>query len=196
MKFRIRPRHFSFITLILFVAFTAVSHYRSNVHHTVSTIASSASQNQPGLYPIDHFIDGDTIAVNMNGTVESVRFIGVDTPETHKPNTPVQCYGEAAAAFTKQQIGSGSVRLKSDSESTNRDRYNRLLRYVYLPNGELLDEKLVTEGYGFAYTQFPFTKSAAFVRDEDSAKAMSKGLWGSCKPYQESNGRWQSNTAT
>jgi endonuclease YncB( thermonuclease family) len=46
--------------------------------------------NQPGTYAIDHFIDGDTIAVNMNGVVEKVRFIGVDTPETHKPNTPVQ----------------------------------------------------------------------------------------------------------
>src|ERR1700733_5574297 len=64
----------------------------------------TAEVDQPGLYSIDHYIDGDTIAVNMNGSVETVRFIGVDTPETHKPNTPVQCYGELEAANTKAQI--------------------------------------------------------------------------------------------
>jgi micrococcal nuclease len=152
-----------------------------------------ATTSQPGMYAIDHFIDGDTIAVNMNGKVESVRMIGVDTPETHKPNTPVQCYGPAAAAFTKNAIGSSRVRLASDSKSTDRDRYNRLLRYVYLPDGRLLDELLVQNGYGFAYTQFPFTKSDQFSADQDSAKATNKGLWGNCKPYQEDSGRWQSN---
>lgn len=196
MKFRIRPRHLSVASLIIFAAFTIASHYNLTIQHKASTAAKTVSATQPGLYPIDHFIDGDTIAVKMNGAVESVRFIGIDTPETHKPNTPVQCYGEDAAAYTKQQIGNGPVRLEADSESTNRDRYNRLLRYVYLPNGELLDEKIVANGYGFAYTQFPFTKSAAFTTDEDNAKAANKGLWGACKPYQESSGRWQANNAT
>src|SRR5882757_10520931 len=66
------------------------------------TIAQQAEVNQPGLYSIDHFVDGDTIAVNMNDKVETIRFVGVDTPETHKPNTPVQCYGPDAADFTKK----------------------------------------------------------------------------------------------
>src|SRR6476661_3307680 len=95
----------------------------------------TAMVNQPGLYTVSHFVDGDTIAVNMNGKTEKVRFIGIDTPETHKPNTPVQCYGPAAAAFTKNTIGSQRVRLVSDSLSTDRDRYDRLLRYVYLADG-------------------------------------------------------------
>jgi endonuclease YncB( thermonuclease family) len=196
MKFRIRPRHLSITTLILFAGVMLANHYGVSIQHTTADVAQTARQTQPGLYPIDHFIDGDTIAVKMNGAVESVRFIGIDTPETHKPNTPVQCYGEAAAAYTKQQIGSGSVRLEADSQSTNRDRYNRLLRYVYLPNGELLDEKIVANGYGFAYIQFPFTKSSAFSADQATAKSDAKGLWGNCNPYQESNGRWQTNNAT
>ena len=116
-----------------------------------------AERDQPGLYSINHFIDGDTISVNMNGQAESVRFIGVDTPETHKPNTPVQCYGPEAAAFTKATIGRQSVRLVSDSLSTDRDRYNRLLRYVYLPDGTDLDEKLIQIGHGFYYPYFPFS---------------------------------------
>ena len=150
----------------------------------------------PGTYAIDHFIDGDTISVRMNGTATPVRFIGVDTPETHKPNTPVQCFGERAAAFTKAKIGEGgSVRLVADSLSENRDRYNRLLRYVYLPDGTNLDELLVRAGYGFAYVQFPFDKSAAFTADQQTAQQQRAGLWGACRPFQESSGRWQTETA-
>ena len=152
-------------------------------------------ENDPGSYSIDHFVDGDTIAVNMNGKTESVRMIGVDTPETHKPNAPVQCYGPAAAAFTKNLIGSKQVRLQSDAQSTNRDRYNRLLRYVYLPDGRLVEAELIANGYGFAYTDFPFTKSDEFVRDQAAARADDKGLWGNCHPFQENNGRWQTEDA-
>jgi len=151
----------------------------------------AAQQNQPGLYVIDHFIDGDTIAVKMDGKTENIRMIGLDTPETHKPNAPVQCYGPAAAAFTKTLIGSNKVRLQADEKSTNRDRYNRLLRYVYLPDGRLVAAELIKNGYGFAYTDFPFTQSADFVTYQDEAKTASKGLWGNCKPYQLSSGRWQ-----
>ena len=152
-----------------------------------------AQQNQPGLYPIAHFVDGDTIAVDMDGQVETVRFIGIDTPETHKPNTPVQCYGPEAAAYTKSLIGSSSVRLQADNLDTNRDRYGRLLRYVYLPDGTLVENKLVSQGYAFAYTQFPFEKKQQFTDDQAQAKAAAKGLWGTCQVTVESNGRQQTN---
>jgi micrococcal nuclease len=160
-----------------------------------TTASQGVVTSQPGLYSIDHFVDGDTIAVNMNGTVETVRFIGIDTPETHKPNTPVQCYGPAAAAYTQSRIkATGStVRLVADSLDTNRDRYNRLLRYVYLTDGANLDQELVAKGYAFAYVSFPFTKADAFSAAQTSAQAQKLGLWGNCNPYQESNGRWQSN---
>ncbi len=154
--------------------------------------AKQASQTaQPGLYAIDHFIDGDTIAVNMNGSVQSVRFIGVDTPETHRPNTPVQCYGPQAAAFTKQLIGKNRVRLEADSQSDSKDKYGRLVRYVYLEDGRNVDELLVQNGYGFAYLYYPFSLSSRFAADQASAQAAHRGLWGACHPYQESNSRWQ-----
>ena len=151
--------------------------------------------NQPGLYSINHFIDGDTVAVNMNGSVETVRMIGVDTPETHKPNTPVQCYGETAASYTKNLIGKNKVRLQADSLDTNRDRYGRLLRYVYLPDSTLVEERLIQNGYGFAYTQFPFEKSEQFKADEQEAKTNNLGLWSACMVTVESNGREQTNSA-
>ncbi|HJQ08712.1 MAG TPA: thermonuclease family protein [Candidatus Saccharimonadales bacterium] len=159
------------------------------------TAIDKAEQTQPGLYGIARFIDGDTIAVHMNGRQETVRMIGIDTPETHKPDTPVQCYGSAAAAFTKNLIGTQEVRLQADAKSQNRDRYDRLLRYVYLPDGRLVQKELISGGYGFAYTQFPFTKSDEFVAAEGSAKQAGKGLWSNCTVTAESNGRKQTNTA-
>lgn len=159
----------------------------------IGTSGKTLEKNQPGLYSINHFVDGDTIAVNMNGKTETVRFIGIDTPETHKPNTPVQCYGPAAAAFTKNIIGTNRVRLVSDPLSTDRDRYDRLLRYVYLPNGTLVNEKLVQNGFAFYYPYFPFTKSQMFEADQQSAKAAGKGLWGNCHPTQTDKGGYVSN---
>jgi micrococcal nuclease len=159
----------------------------------IGQAGQAAQRDQPGLYSINHFIDGDTIAINMNGHVESVRFIGIDTPETHKPNTPVQCYGPVAAAFTKSTIGKNHVRLVSDSLSTDRDRYDRLLRYVYLPDGTDLNELLVQTGHAFYYPYFPFSKASQFAADEQTAMAGRKGLWSSCQPTPTDNGGYVSN---
>jgi micrococcal nuclease len=156
--------------------------------------APAVEQANPGLYAVSHFTDGDTISVSMNGKNESVRMIGVDTPETHKPNTPVQCYGPAASAFTKNLIGSQKVRLEADPTNQNRDRYGRLLRYIYLPDGRLVEAELIKNGYGFAYTSFPFTKKDDFVKLEDAARAANKGLWANCT-VTETNGRKQTNNA-
>jgi micrococcal nuclease len=156
--------------------------------------SQTLQQDQPGLYAIDHYVDGDTIAVNMNGTVETIRFIGVDTPETHKPNTPVQCFGPQAAAYTKAQISNyGKVRLQADPKDTNRDVYGRLLRYVYLPNGTLLDEKIIRQGYGFAYLDFPFSKKTEFAAAEQAAQADRAGLWAACHPTLNKYGGYTSN---
>jgi micrococcal nuclease len=153
-------------------------------------------QNQPGLYTINHYVDGDTIAVNMNGSVETIRFIGVDTPETHKPNTPVQCYGPEAAAHTKDVISKfGKVRLQADSLDTNRDVYGRLLRYVYLPDGTLLDEEIIKDGYGFAYLDFPFSKKSEFAGAGQAAQAAKAGLWAVCHPTLNKYGGYTSNPA-
>lgn len=155
--------------------------------------AQKAMNNQPGLYNIERYTDGDTVAVDMNGTTETIRFIGIDTPETHKPNTPVQCYGPAAAAYTKNRItaAGGKVRLVADSLSTNRDRYNRLLRYVYLPDGTNLNEEIVKNGYGFYYPYFPFSKKADFDRAQQTAITAKKGLWGNCTPTPTDNGGYK-----
>jgi len=158
------------------------------------TVAEKAEQTQPGRYRVSRFIDGDTIAVDMHGTKETIRMIGVDTPETHKPGAPVQCYGPAAAAYTKNIIGEQTVRLEADPTNQNRDRYNRLLRYVYLPDGRLVQQEIIKNGYGFAYTLFPFEKTEQFIAEEQAAKTASKGLWSNCTVSEE-KGRKQTNDA-
>lgn len=154
-----------------------------------------AVENQPGLYSVSRFVDGDTIAVNMNGKTEKIRMIGVDTPETHKPNTPVQCYGPAAAAFTKNSLTNKKFLLVSDSKSTDRDRYDRLLRYVVLTDGTNFNQRLIEQGYGFYYPYFPFTKSSDFVASQELAKSANRGLWGNCNPTPTNGGGYTSNSA-
>ena len=136
------------------------------------------SKPPAGMYRVVEISDGDTIVVDMNGTDETIRFIGVDTPETHHPNKPVQCFGKAASQYTASRINK-FVRLEADPESDNRDRYSRLLRYVY-SDQELLNLALITDGYGFAYRSFPHSKQPAFIEAEEQARANQVGLWSGC----------------
>lgn len=162
-------------------------------HNIVAPIATLAEKNQPGLYSVVEFTDGDTITVNMDGTKEKVRFIGVDTPETHDPRKAVQCFGLAAATFTKTIIGTNKVRLEADPQNTNRDRYSRLLRYVYLPDGRLVNAEIIKQGFGFAYTSFPFEKLEEFKNYQTEAQAKKLGLWGSCQPELNKYGGYTSS---
>lgn len=141
----------------------------------------AAERSQPGLYRVSAISDGDTISIDMGGRNETVRLIGIDTPETHDPRKPVQCFGQAATAHIKGLIGNNRVRLEADPQNTNRDRYNRLLRYVYLPDGKLINAQIIQDGYGFAYTYFPFSKLEEFRTYEAQARQAGKGLWSSCQ---------------
>ncbi|MCA9348350.1 thermonuclease family protein [Candidatus Saccharibacteria bacterium] len=152
-----------------------------DVEQSTEQASVAVQQTQPGLYPVQSFEDGDTITVDMNGTAEKVRFIGVDTPENKDPRKPVQCYGKMASEFTKTIIGDNPVRLEADPTNTNRDRYNRLLRYVYLPDGTLVNAEIIKQGYGFAYISFPFEKKEEFQQYQADARDQNKGLWGACE---------------
>lgn len=151
------------------------------VNVPIENIAENIEQNTPGTYAVASFEDGDTITVNMEGKVERVRFIGVDTPETKDPRKPVQCFGKAASSFTKNLIGNQRVRLAADPTNSNRDRYSRLLRYIYLPDGTLVNKKIIEEGYGFALTAFPFTKLEEFRQAQVDARENNRGLWSACE---------------
>ena len=131
--------------------------------------------NAQDYYLCTRVVDGDTIIANIDDKKESVRLIGVDTPETKHPKKPVQYFGKEASAFTKQLVEGKKVRLEYDQQ--HRDKYNRLLAYVYLEDGTFLNAEIIKQGYGFAYTRFPFKYLDDFRGYEKDARENNRGLW-------------------
>ncbi|HUC01196.1 MAG TPA: thermonuclease family protein [Solirubrobacterales bacterium] len=123
-------------------------------------------------------VDGDTVEARFGGRVEDVRLIGVDTPETVKPDTPVQCFGPRASRFTHRRLEHRRVRLVFGVE--RRDVYGRLLAYVYL--GPLfINAELVRRGLARTLAIAPNTRFASqFRRLELRAARAGRGLWGVC----------------
>jgi micrococcal nuclease len=129
---------------------------------------------------VSRVVDGDTIEVRVGGRVEDVRLIGVDTPETVKPGTPVQCFGPRASHFTKRLLTGRQVRLVFGVE--RRDVYGRLLAYAYLGR-RFVNPILVRRGLARSLTIPPNDRFAPLFRHlELHAARSARGLWGSCPP--------------
>ena len=144
--------------------------------------APTSSTSQPVSNAIvTRVIDGDTIDANIGGHHERVRLIGIDTPETKKPNTPIQCYGPEASDFTKHTLTAGTrVSIRRDAEA--RDDYGRLLAYVYRSSdGLFVNLELARLGYARPLTIAPNTAFATeFVLAARHAEAANLGLWAAC----------------
>ncbi len=123
-------------------------------------------------------VDGDTLKVRINGTVFTVRYIGIDTPETKHPTKGIECFGPEASVYNSEQVGNRTVGLEKDV--TNTDRYGRLLRYVWM--GErLINEELVLEGYAAAKAYPPDTRyQERFEKAQERAETNGKGRWSAC----------------
>lgn len=131
----------------------------------------------PVLYKVVKVIDGDTIQVEINNKAETIRLIGVNTPEVQNPYKPEECFGKEASVKAKELLTNQSVYLIPDSLSSDRDKYNRLLRYVFLPTGELINTELIKNGFGFNYIYEPFQLMKQFDYWEKQAKENQLGLW-------------------
>jgi len=126
-------------------------------------------------------VDGDTIMVAAEGKEWDVRLLGIDTPETVDPRKPVQCYGPEASHFTKQLVTGRRVLLRYDRD--HRDRYGRVLAYVYLTSGRdrFVNATLVRLGYARAFPFAPNTEHAREFADLERQAALDgRGLWAAC----------------
>jgi len=125
-------------------------------------------------------LDGDTIVVTFtNGATDTVRLLGVDTPETHHPTRGVECFGPEAAEYTKRRLTGKVVRLESDVE--RRDVYDRRLAYVYL-HGQRFEDELLREGYArFLVIPPNDAHGRALLAAELDARDARRGLWGACE---------------
>lgn len=140
-----------------------------------------AGRGQAIAARVTRIVDGDTVKASISGTVETVRYIGVDTPETRRPGTPIECFGKAASAHNRALVAGRDVVLRTDAEP--RDRYGRLLAYVHRrPDGLFVNLAMVRDGYATILTIPPNVRHAQRLLDaERAARRRGAGLWSACE---------------
>jgi micrococcal nuclease len=149
----------------------------------IAVAAGCARHHAPpsGEAVVERVVDGDTVVLDLRGGAEKVRLIGIDTPETVKPNTPVQCYGPEASAHLHNLLPAGTrVLVKRDVEA--RDHFGRLLLYVWRKaDGRFVNLEIAAGGFGRPLSIAPNTAhEAQFAAAAAQARAAGRGLWSRC----------------
>jgi micrococcal nuclease len=149
----------------------------------VLAIVSGAQPSGPGGSAgavVTRVVDGDTVEVSIDGRLDKLRYIGIDTPESVKPGTPVECFAKAASKQNRRLIEGRRVKLRFDVE--RRDRYGRLLAYVYRAHdGLFVNAELVLSGFAHTLTIPPNVAHAdEFARLARAAREARRGLWRAC----------------
>ncbi len=149
----------------------------SPVESTVLKYPVKEFHNQ-SAYKIVRIVDGDTVVISIDNKDVKVRLIGIDTPETVDPRKPVQAYGKEASNFLANLLKGEEVYIEYDGEKSELDKYGRLLAYLYrVPDGLFVNLEIVRQGYGHAYTKYPFKHMELFCAYEKRVRENEKGLW-------------------
>lgn len=131
------------------------------------------------LLTVVKVVDGDTIHVVLDGKKQAIRMIGMDTPEVVDPRKPVQCFGKEASNRAKELLTEKMVKLENDPTQGDKDKYGRLLRYIFLEDGTNFNKKMIEEGYAHEYTyNLPYKYRDEFKQAERDARLAKRGLWG------------------
>jgi micrococcal nuclease len=155
---------------------TPTKQQESQAQQTQSII--SKEDPQVTFYTVTRVIDGDTIDVSLNGTIQRIRTIGMDTPEVVDPRKPVQCFGKESSSKASELLLNKKVRLESDPTQGDKDIYARLLRYVYREDGLFFNKAMIEEGYAHEYTYaIPYKFQSDFKAVQQTAKEKQLGLW-------------------
>lgn len=139
---------------------------------------AGAPSGSEGPYRVLSVTDGDTIRVDVEGVSTRVRLIGIDTPEVRDPRKPVQCFGKQASERAHELLDGRAVRLEFDPTQGRTDRYGRLLAYVWLNDGSMVNESMVRDGYAHEYTYGePYKYRGRLKEMQRSASEAGRGLW-------------------
>lgn len=143
-----------------------------------SLLANEEIRKSP-TYKVLRVVDGDTIHINYNGKDEKIRFIGLDTPETKDPRKPIQCFGREATAKMTEFAENKNVRLEFDKTQGERDKYGRILAFVYNEDNKNLAYEMIRQGYGneYTYNSNPYKYQNEFKEAARKAREENKGLW-------------------
>lgn len=166
---------------------TSLSVLTSATSSAITATTTQAAKVQTNALVV-RVVDGDTVDVKLDAEPNKqyrVRLLGVNTPETVDPRRPVQCFGKEASDFTKKTLNDKRIRLEADPQADERDKYDRLLRNIYLEDGTDFNALLIIDGYAQAYVSFPQNpqRKTELRRLESEAKAAGRGLWapGACQ---------------
>lgn len=184
---------FSILTGILYLSGSRIQ--TEKLHDPRPRILSIVTQVPDGFVKVVDIVDGDTIKVMVESDEETVRLLGVDTPETKDPRRGVQCFGRMASEYTKQMLMGQAVKLVTDPMEQNRDSFGRLLRYVYLLDGTMINESLVANGYAFVFEKYPTSRTERLKVLEQRAKSRNLGLWGECNVTIKNGGKQKSTNS-
>ena len=173
MRF-LRDRFLTLVVIITGALILGMFILHRQVNRIEPDISSKIVQSLPsrGPFRVKEVLDGDTIVLD-NG--ETVRLIGVDAPEIHHPEIPVQRFGEEAKEFLKRFAEGFECTLEYEPHNV-RDQYGRLLAYVFV-EGRLANAEMIRHGYAYAYTRFPFRRQSEFIALEQKAVENQYGLW-------------------
>lgn len=143
-----------------------------------SLLANEDIRKSP-TYQVLRVTDGDTIHINYNGKNKKVRLIGLDTPETKDPRKPIQCFGREATAKMTELAENKNIRLEFDKTQGERDKYGRLLAFVYSEDSKNLAYEMIRQGYGneYTYNSNPYKYQNEFKEAARKAREENKGLW-------------------
>ena len=149
-----------------------------SVSSTLNTSEIKTSTVSLKYYFVTRVVDGDTIDVSIDGKVKRLRLIGINTPETVDPRKPVECFGVEASNKAKTLLTGKKVSLESDGSQGELDKYNRLLRYVFLEDGTNINLLMIKEGYAYEYTyNLPYKYQTEFKNAQKQAETNKAGLW-------------------
>lgn len=156
----------------------------SNVEAATSTLFLHLASSTPpealvgDLFPVSKVVDGDTIDVAISDGTVRIRLIGINTPETVDPRRPVQCFGKEASNHLKEILTNRNVRLLADASQDDKDKYGRLLRYVFRDDGLAINAELVWSGFAQEYTyKTPHRFQKEFRAYQTEAQTAERGLW-------------------
>ncbi len=141
--------------------------------------SACSSDKEPGdFYDVTKVTDGDTIHVLEKGKDETIRIIGINSPETVDPRREVECFGREASNEAKRLLAGHEVRLEDDPTQSDRDRYGRELRYVYLEDGTDFGLKMIQNGYAYEATyDGKYQHQKEYKDAQKEAERKKVGLW-------------------
>lgn len=148
------------------------------VESTVVQAKIETTKENTIYYSVTSVVDGDTIKINMNDEVVTLRLIGLDTPETVDPRKPIQCFGKEASNKAKELLIGKKIRIEKDITQGELDKYDRILAYVYREDGLFYNKYMIEQGYAHEYTyNTPYKYQAEFKEAQKLAKDNLRGLW-------------------